>query len=176
MPAVSSFLLAAQIGGLALGATGTVLKAGADKDASEASKRAEDARKEQARLQYAREQRKIFRDQQAANAIGLSNITNAGGQSGSALGGLYGQTSGAADQQSFDLAQNAGIGNRIFQANADFAEAQGRSATYGGLQSLGKDIFAAAGPISRVGSTIFGGPNVDRGIHDWNRNTYTYKA
>src|SRR5688572_2163292 len=117
MIATSTIMLGLSMAGLGLAAKGTIDQADAQQDMSAASKRAEDARKKQAALQYAREQRKIFRDAQAANAVGLSNITNANAQYGSALPGLYGQTSGAMDQQSLDLARNAGIGNQIFTAN-----------------------------------------------------------
>jgi hypothetical protein len=168
MIATSTIMLGLSAAGLALSVKGNIDQADAQKDASDASKRAEDARKKQAALQYAREQRKIFRDAQAANAIGLSNITNAQAQFGSGLPGLYGQTSGALNQQSFDLAQNAGIGNEIFSANADVAMAQGRAATAQGWSSLGKDIYSSAGKIAQVGSTIWGGPKQDVGLYNWN--------
>jgi hypothetical protein len=176
MIATSTLLLATQAIGVGLAAKGMIDKADAEKDLSAASKREEEARKKQAALDYARQQRKIFRDAQAAQAIGLANITNADAQNGTGLFGMYGQTFGAMNQQSLDLAQNAGIGNQIFAAKADQADAQGRIATASGWSSLGKDIFTAAGPISRVGSTILGGPAADQGIHDGSKSTYTTKA
>jgi hypothetical protein len=178
MAAVSSILLGvAAVGGLATQAYGMDKAADAQRDMTAASKKAEMARKEQARLQMLREQRKAFRDEQAARAVGISNAVNAGVDMGSsAYGGMMGQTSGALNQQIGDISANAKLGENIFNANAAYSTAQGNLATAQGIQSLGKDIFAAAGPISRVGSTIFGGPSVDKGIYDWNMITNVRKA
>jgi hypothetical protein len=161
----------AAVAGAATAAYGAVQNASAQKEMSQASQRAEDARRKQAQLQAAREQRKIFRDAQAANAVGRANITNAGAQYGTALPGLYGQTAGALDQQSTDLAQNLEQGMNIFDANADYSRASGRAATAAGMTSLGKDIFTSAEKIGRVGETIFGHPNSDPSRMSWAANT-----
>lgn len=178
MTAVSSFMLAASIAGMATSAYGQKKTSDAQKEMTAASQREETARRQQAQLEAQRAQRKIFRDAQAANAVGLANITNAGAsaEGGSALPGLYGQTSGAMNQQSVDLGQNLKTGMDIFDAKADYTRAASSAATGQGISQLGKDIFASSAAIGRVGNTMFGGPNADKGIYNWAANTTVVKA
>jgi hypothetical protein len=177
MIATSTIMLGISMAGLATSAYGQMKAADAQEEQAAASKKAEMARKEQARLAQIREQRKIFRDAQAARAVASSNFANAGVDAGSsAYGGAIGQVDSAMTQQSSDSFANYQIGQTIFDANAQYAEAGSRVSRYGGFAQLGKDIYAAAGPISRVGSTIMGGPNQDVGIYDWNAYQNVRKA
>jgi hypothetical protein len=147
---------------LALTAAGTAYGAYNQHEAAGASKKAENLREEQMKLDAERQRRKQIRDMLAARATALSNVSNnagSGGLDSSAFGGAQGQITNVFGNNQNDLSQSVRIGQGIFQANAAQAEAQGQAAIGGAIASMGKDLFAAGPKLNNIGQTIFGGSN-----------------
>jgi hypothetical protein len=176
MIATSTMILAAQVAGMAMTGYGMVKKGEADKEAAQASRDAEAARRKQAQLTAAKEQRDLFRKAQAARAVGNANLTNMNAQFGSGMGGMEGQIAGQLDSSSFDLASNLKQGMNIFDANARYANARRDGEEAEAWGKLGGDIFTSAEKIGRVGSTVLGGPNQDHGKYNWDSVTTVRKA
>jgi hypothetical protein len=157
MVAVSTIIAGAAIGGLAVSGYSAVQQAEARRDATEASRRAERLRERQMQLDAQRRQREVFRRQMIARATTVSRTTaqNAGLGS-SAVGGAFGEQAGTTGRDTLYNALGLDIGRGLFDANADIAEAQGRTATYEGLGQLGTSFVNNAQLIGQVGHSLFG--------------------
>lgn len=159
MPFASTITAIAAVAGAVTAATGAIGQAQASRRASAASQRAENARKRQMQLDTMRRQRDIFRQQMRQRAVALANTTNQGAsaEGSSALPGGYGQISGEAGRQSVSLAENANLGQQIFDANAQMAQAQSQSAFFQGVGTIGNSIFQNSQAIGRIGNTMMTG-------------------
>lgn len=146
---------AAAVGGLALSAKSYVDQKDAQKDASEASQRAEGIRKEQARVEELRAQRKIFQDAMRARAYAASTAATQGGLNSSGYEGAIDTALGAQGAQTSALSQNVLLGSQMFDANAALAEAKGEVATAQGLGDIGKSLFQSSDKIGAIGSTLY---------------------
>lgn len=146
------------IGGLAASGAGAYKQYEGAKAQSEASQRAEAARKQQMNLETDRKQREILRQSQLARSIALTRGTEQGANEagGSAIPGAYGQISGQETQNRTGVFQAVDIGNSIFQANREFAQAQELSAFGSGLSKLGGALYSNATDISNIGSSLYG--------------------
>lgn len=156
MPFVTATVItaAAAVGGLALQAKSTMDTKEANQRASEASQRAENIRAEQARVNALREQRKIFQDAQRARAISTSTLASQGASYSSGAEGALATIDGAMGAQSAALAENYGLGQQTFAANADYSAARSDAATAQGLGDIGKTLFQSSDKIGAIGSTL----------------------
>lgn len=107
---------------------------------SEGTKQVEAARRDQDRLNFLRERRRIFREAQIARSQALSRSVYSNAQYGSALPGAYGQIAGRESQQQTALRANYAIGERIFEGNALASE--GRS-----IESRARGMMTQAGVV-----------------------------
>lgn len=151
--------IAANAGTIGLLAQGVGMVGGmwAARRATEASKDAERARAEQMRVESMRRMRDQIRQSQVANATALSRSVGQGaGVFSSNLMGAYGQTQGALGRASNAEYQNLQIGERIFQANMDLADAKGWASTFEGMGKFGTSLATNAGQIGQLGQTWFG--------------------
>lgn len=142
--------------GVAVAGASAISQNSAQKEMSEATMQAENARHRQQELQAASERRKAFRDAQAKSAVSRANASAAGadaeGSSGAA-GGLA-QISTNLGQRIGELNSSEGIGNDIFNANAKYSEAKGDFAEAGAWGQMGKDIFASAEKLGAIGTQV----------------------
>lgn len=137
----------------------------------EASRRAERARKRQADLELSRERRKSVRNAIIARSDALSGIVGRGiGLGGSAFGGAAGSIQSQLGQQVSDINQNQQLGDEVFAANEQFAQAgdalnaargeSNRAASTArqgqAFQNFGSTIASNFGPITRVGNSLTG--------------------
>lgn len=161
MAAAPAIALAAQVIGTVAAVAGTGYAVVQGQKASAASKKAEQLRAQQLRLESARKRRESIRQYQLQRATALSNITGATGSvlgGGSAIGGLGGFESNLGTQLG-TINQATDIGTGIFSANADYAVAQGRASAGSGVADFGKSLFANANAIGRIGTTLFPSSN-----------------
>lgn len=159
MPVASTIAAIAAVAGAVTAGVGAVGQAKSAKQASAASRRAEQARNRQMQLETMRKQRTIFRDQMRQRSVALANTTNQGAsaEGSSALPGGYGQIAGETGRQSVALAENANIGQQIFDANAAMATAQGNQAMWQGVGTIGQQLFQNSQAIGRIGNTMMAG-------------------
>ena len=68
---------------------------------------------------------------------------------------LTGNTEGLLNQNSVALAQNIQIGENLFQANADAAQARADLNTSSATIDLGKSLFSNAKQIGSIGQTLY---------------------
>lgn len=140
----------------------------------EGTKQVEEARKEQDRLNFLRERRRIFREAQIARSQAVSRATFSNAQYGSALPGAYGQIAGREGQQLTALTENLNVGGRIYSGNALASEGralesqgsmlqasarnsyQTATAEGQGLFSLGTSLVNNAPTIQNIGQSLFG--------------------
>lgn len=123
----------------------------------------EQLRQRQMNLDAMRKQREIVRAGISARGLALATATAQGAARGSGLQGGYGQISGRTNVNMLGVSQNQEIGNAMFSNNRDLlssyrasAAAQSSAALGAGLTSLGGQITANAGSISRVGTYAAG--------------------
>jgi hypothetical protein len=148
----------ALIGGLVISGAGAGISYKASQDQSQASRRAEQARKQQAALDAERRRREIIRNAQLAQATRATNLTSAGvSLDSSASAGAYGQIAGAQGSQINDLSQNLSLGYQVFDANMAYARAGAFGALGSGLSQFGSQLMSSSAPLARVGSDLFGG-------------------
>lgn len=156
--AVAGIAAVASIVGTVAAVGGTAYSIVQGQKASAASRRAEQLRKQQFRLESTRQRREAIRKFQLNRATNLSNIVGGTGSvlgGGSAYGGLGGLTSSLGTQTN-TIDQAVGIGSGIFDANASYATASGNAATGAGIADFGKSLFSNSQEIGRVGATLFG--------------------
>lgn len=152
-------LLALQVAGVAGGVAGAAVQYKGAQDQSEASQRGEAARKQQMEIESSRKQREIQRQAQVARSVSLARGTDQGAafEGSSALPGAYGQITGNETQARAGVYQATDIGRSIFDANADYAEAQSLSAFGSGLSKLSGSVMTNAKDISVIGESILKG-------------------
>lgn len=150
--------LVASLVGAATTAVGTYSSIQQGKKASKASQRAEALRAQQMRLEQMQKRRQAIRDFQQRRAVAMSNISGqTGSLEGSAAGGVSSAYSASLGTNIGELSQAGAIGEGIFAANAAYSEASAGAQTGSAIAGFGKDLFAAAQPIGRIGSTLFNG-------------------
>lgn len=153
-------VLIAQVAAATAAVGGTAYSVSKQQDASAASKKAEGLRKQQMQLEQMQKRREAIRKFQLNRATSLSNIS---GQTGtldnSAAGGATSALSSSIGTNLGDLDTASGIGAGMFDANAEISEAQSGAQFGSGVAGFGKDLFAAAPAIGRIGSTLFNSPN-----------------
>ena len=116
----------------------------------EAGRRAEALRAQQARLEQARRSREIYRQAQMARANAVSASTARGSVDSTALQAALGSIQNQSGAQQLALAENAGIGNQLFEANTQMAEAGGMIAEGNSLGQLGRTITGLRPELDRV--------------------------
>jgi len=127
---------------MALTAVGGILGAiGAMKQAK-ASEKAEKARQRAMQLDALRKRREVAREAVRARATALSNASSQGAAEGSALQGGYGQIGGTATRNQLAINQDETLGNKVFEANRDYAKAGGLMALGQGISSFGS-VFSS---------------------------------
>lgn len=149
--------LAAQIAGGIAGTVGTGVGVYSAHQQGQASKKAERLRAQQLRLKSQSERRAAIRQFQLQRATSLSNIVGGAGSAfggGSAIGGLGGYTSTLGTQLG-ELSQSTEIGEGIFGANAEYAQAGAIGQIGSGLGQFGNSLFNNSEAIGRIGSTLF---------------------
>ena len=102
--------------------------AAASRAASEASMRAEMARKEQMNLDANRAKRETIRQSMIARATSLTRSYGQGAGESSGARGAEAQITGVLGYGLTGIRQNQALGNQIFQANYDVFEANARGA------------------------------------------------
>lgn len=153
--------LASAAAGIGVSAKGYIDQKNANAELTAASSRAEALRKQQMELQAQREQRKLFQDSMRNQAQINSQLAAQGAGFGSIAGGLTGTVEGTLGQNSLALAQNIQIGENLFQANADIAQARSDLNTSSATIDLGKSLFSSAKQIGSIGETLY--PNNKNG-------------
>lgn len=150
--------------GIGVSAKGYIDQKNANAELTAASNRAEALRKQQAELQAQREQRKLFQEEARSRAQINAGLAASGATYGSIAGGLTGNTEGLLNQNSVALAQNIQIGENLFQANADAAQARADLNTSSATIDLGKSLFSNAKQIGSIGQTLYpSNPNNNNG-------------
>ena len=154
---IETIALTVGLAGLATQGVSAVQQAGYRKDQTAASRRAEALREQQAELEAARRNREAFRKQMVANALSTTRSVSQGGSlENSALGGAFGQAAGTTGRDVLFNEQSLEIGQGLFRANADIAEAQGNIATWEGVGKLGSSLVTNSQMIGQIGTTMFG--------------------
>jgi hypothetical protein len=152
--------------GAALSVVGTVVAASAQAqmvaEQTQASKKAENAREQQMRLDAAHKRRQSVREALLARSMSLAIGTSQGAQYGSGVLSAMGSATaqGAENQQVTNSAEI--LGGRVFQANREYfdatAKGQAGMAFGQGLSAIGGALVSNAGSIQRLG-TYFGSRN-----------------
>lgn len=124
-----------------------------------ASKKAENAREQQMRLDASHRRRQSVREAILARAMGLAVGTAQGAGQGSGVAGAMGAATGMGLENQQVTSASEVIGGRVFSANREYFDATQRGQAgmaFGqGLSALGGAIVSNAGTIHRVG-TYFG--------------------
>jgi hypothetical protein len=107
---------------------------------AQASERAEKLRKRQMNLEAMRKKREIIREGVMARAQALSAATAQGGAEGSGLAGGYGQITGQVNRNMLATNQDQQLGNRMFKANAQYAQGGMISSVGQGISSVGQQL------------------------------------
>lgn len=134
---------------------GTIMQAGAAKDAANAQKKQEQLREAQMNMDAMRERRTAVRQAQVARANAVSSAGSQGAIDSSGLAGGQAQISGQTGQNLVGINAAQNLGTQMFAANADEAAAQSRSATGGGVSSLGGALVKNQDAIGKLGANIF---------------------
>ena len=138
-------------------AAGTGYSVYQGQQAAAASKKAEQLRKRQFQLQQLNDRRKAIRDYQLRRATSVSNIQGATGSlDNSATGGALSALSSTLGTQLGELQQSSNIGNALFNANADYAQASANAQAGAQVAGFGKEVFGSRDEIGRIGATLFG--------------------
>lgn len=146
----------AGLAGTAATLAGTALQYSGQKDAQEASKRAEQIRQAQMNVEAARQRRQIVRQAIIARSEALSSATSQGAAQGSGLAGGLGQIQGQSGGSAVATTQNQQLGNQIFGANQAIARGESRSALGSGISSLGGALVKNQDAIGRLGAYSIG--------------------
>lgn len=109
---------------------------GAAKQAK-ASEKAEKARQRMMQLEATRKRREMIREATVARAQAISSATAQGAGEGSALKGGIAQITSRQNRNVLASNQDEDLGNKVFQANRQYAKAGGLIAFGGGISSLG---------------------------------------
>lgn len=148
------------IAGLAATLVGTGTQVYGQTQQTAATKKAEDLRQQQMEFNQQREQRQIVRKAQAARATAVSNAVGAGAEYGSGLQGGEAQITSDAGAQRVAGRTNLSIGEGLFEANKQLAEAKATSSIGSAVSSLGNTIIQNQAGINRVKSTLFDGQDM----------------
>jgi hypothetical protein len=147
--------------GLATSVVGTVLQYSAQtrmaKEQRSASITAENARRQQMQLDASRRTREAVRQGMVARAAAVTAGVNQGaGVGSSGVQGAIGQAVGTANQGIQTTNSASALGNRVFDANIDYANATYRGEKASGfgslLTSLGGALMQNSGTIGRLGT------------------------
>lgn len=140
--------------GLALGAVGLGFQFFNAKKQAKASEKAEKLREQQMKLDAMRRRREIIRQMILTNSQAKSNAATQGvSQSDSAVQGAIGQQVNTAAQNITSVNQGEAIGQGIFQANAQYAQAGVGMAWGQSFSNVGSGLVENSQMISRVGSS-----------------------
>ncbi len=141
--------------GLATAAIGSAVQYEGTVQQSEASQKAERLRQQQMNLDAYRKRREVVRQMILAQATGKANAASQGASvtGDSAVIGGSQQAASTSGVNQTDIAQSQGIGNKLFQANADFAAGQITSSWGSNIQQAGGGIMQNSDVISRVGAS-----------------------
>ena len=142
--------------GLALTAIGVGVSAYSAVQSADASKDAEEARKQQMNLDAARRRRQAIREAQIARASAISNAAAQGASEGSAVQGGVAAISGNAAESIVNTNQNVQLGNQIYDANGRRASAESVGAIGSGMQQFGSMITQNADKIRKLPSGLKG--------------------
>lgn len=143
--------------GLGLSAVGTFTQMNAAKKQAAASQRAEALREKQMNLENQRQRRGVIRQALRARSAGLIVGSEQGASAGSGVAGaLAGVTAGAASNMQ-GLQQSYELGQGMFQANSQIAQAGAQASFGAGLSSLGGAIFSNSQTLGNIG-TYFSQP------------------
>lgn len=123
--------------GAAIMAIGTVISGVAALQQAKSAEKAEKIRKRQMNLEAVRQKREIIRQGIRARAEALSTATAQGGAESSGLQGGYGQIAGQQNRALLANEQDRRLGNKMFNANADYAKWGGIGAIGSGITSIG---------------------------------------
>lgn len=115
-----------------------------------ASKKAEQLRANQMNLEAQRARREQIRRAQVARAQATASAVTQGAQFSSALAGGQSQINNEAGRNRMAINQDQQIGNAIFSANRDYANAGMISTLGGGVSSLGGAFASNAETITRL--------------------------
>jgi len=150
------FLVAAAVAATVAGTAYTVIQG---QRVAKASKRAEQLRQQQLEAETRRRRREAFRQAQIARARATANTAAQLGttaqQTGSAIAGQGGIT-GQLDRTVGALGSNLQIGQGLFQANAQIAQAQGQQALGQAVSGFGSFLINNQSTIGRLNQTLFG--------------------
>lgn len=152
MPVATSTVIAGI--GLAIGAFGAYKQYTAQQDAAKASKKAEKLRETQMNLDAQRRRREVIRKMIAERAASRANAAaqGASGSDSSVIGGqAQAVNTGAYNVNAINQSQEVGQG--IFAANAQYADAYARAGFGEAISGFGGKIFDNSEMISRVGAS-----------------------
>jgi hypothetical protein len=131
--------------------------------ATQASIRAEQLRLQQMRLEARRQRRETVRQMMLARATGASAAANSGAMESSGFAGGQAQAIGLGGQKLVASTENEGIGEGLFNANVDKANAEQRlfrartkQQEAQGLTSLGMSLMSNASGITKNFNSTFG--------------------
>ena len=145
--------------GTATAAAGAVGSLYYNYKASEASQKAEAARKKLAAAQQRKNIIEIIRRQQAAGAIGLSAGTAQGVNAGSSgIQGARSSQASDAGSQRFWQNLNFDLTSSIFDANAQYASAQSSASMFNQIGQAGNFGMQNSVDISKSLGSVFGMP------------------
>lgn len=148
--------------GLGLAAAGTAVNVVGQQQAGQASRKAEQIRKRQMRVQADRERRQAIREGMQARAAANTNITQGGAQFGSAVGGLSQVTSNAGQRVS-DTNIQQGMGEALFRANDKMSQGKMISGIGSSIAGLGTTMIGSAEGLNRIaqqpGTKLWGNDN-----------------
>lgn len=150
-------MTAIAVAGLAISAAGAVGQANAKKDASKASREAEDIRRREMELENRRRMTQLIRTAATARAQSIASASARGATFSSLAEGGLGSIQSQAGANVNAQAENVSLGREMFAANSSLAEAQGEAALYGSVQDFGKTLFTNSEKLGNIGTTLFTG-------------------
>jgi hypothetical protein len=137
--------------GALFSAVGTVFGVIGSLKQAKAAEKAEEARQQQMKLEAMRRRRESLRQATVARATALSNATNQGAGETSSLAGGLAQITNRAARNVQATNQDEALGNKVFEANKDYARASGLIAIGNGISSLGGVFDSAQNSMQRLG-------------------------
>lgn len=146
------------VGGLAMNVMGGKKQTEAASDASEASQKAEEARKQQMLLESARNERETIRKMMLARSAAVDAGQSQGASYGSGVAGGIASITGQGNSALNYNMRATDIGATIFDANKDYAAAQKTAAIGSGMSRLGSVFTGNAtqiGKIAASGASLF---------------------
>lgn len=142
--------------GLGLGAVGTFVQMDAAQKQSQASIKAEELRKKQMDLENARQRRGVIRQALRARSAGLLVGADQGASGGSGVAGALGGISSQATGNLQGLNQSYELGQGMFAANSDMANAGALASFGGGLSSFGGALISNSQTLGNIGTYFTG--------------------